>query len=83
MKDAWGPYDFYRQFNVAFPEQIKLDYSVRLGTLGQIGSVEDENRATRVGLRVLYRSYDEENDSQLEEFGDYEFSTNLYFTYRF
>ena len=83
MKDAWAPYDFYRQFNVAFPEQLKLDYSVRLGTLGQIGSVEDEDRATRVGLRVLYRSYGEENENELEEFGDYEFSANLYFTYRF
>ncbi|MBT8107121.1 MAG: hypothetical protein KJP17_02730 [Gammaproteobacteria bacterium] len=83
MKDSWGPYDFYRQFNVAFPEQVKLDYSVRLGTFGQIGSVREEDRATRVGLRVLYRSYGEENESELEEFGDYEFSTNLYFTYRF
>ena len=83
MKDAWGPYDFYRQFNVAFPEQFKLDYSVRLGTFGQIGSVEDEDRATRLGLRVLYRSYGEENESELEELGDYEFSTNLYFIYRF
>ena len=83
MKDAWGPYDFYRQFNVAFREQIKLDYSVRLGTLGQIGSVRDEDRATRVGLRLLYRSYGEENESALEEFGDYQFSTNFYFIYRF
>ena len=83
MKDAFGPYDFYRDFNVTFPEQLKLDYSVRLGTLGQVGSVEDERRATRLGLRVLYRSYGQENESQLEEFGDYEFSTNLYFTYQF
>jgi len=83
MKDAFGPYDFYRDFNITFPEQLKLDYSVRLGTLGQIGSVEDEDRATRLGLRVLYRSYGEENEEKLEEFGDYEFSTNLYFIYRF
>ena len=83
MKDSWGPYDFYRQFNVTFPEQLKLDYSVRLGTLGQVGSVEDEDRATRLGLRVLYRTYGQENTSELEERGDYEFSTNLYFIYRF
>ena len=82
MKDMWGPYDFYRDFNITFPEQIKLDYSVRLGTTGQLGSVEDERRATRIGIRGLYRSYGEEN-RQLEEFGDYEFSTNLYFTYQF
>jgi hypothetical protein len=83
MKDAFGPYDFYRDFNITFPEQFKLDYSVRLGTFGQVGSVEDERRATRLGLRVLYRSYDEENEAEFEEFGDYEFSTNLYFTYQF
>ena len=82
MKDSWGPYDFYRQFNVTFPEQVKLDYSVRLGTLGQVGSVEDEDRATRLGLRVLYRSFGQEN-SDLETLGDYEFSTNIYFTYQF
>ena len=27
MKDAWGPYDFFRQFNLTFPEQVQLDYS--------------------------------------------------------
>ncbi|NNE46176.1 MAG: hypothetical protein HKN37_05910, partial [Rhodothermales bacterium] len=48
MKDSWGPYDFYRQFNNAFPEQVKLDYSILLGGSGvQLGSVEDERRATR------------------------------------
>ncbi|MGB5331582.1 MAG: hypothetical protein WBN05_03475 [Woeseiaceae bacterium] len=82
LKDSFGPYDFYRDFNLTFPEQFKLDYSVRLGTTGQLGSVEDERRATRVGIRALYRSYGAEN-SELETLGDYEFSTNLYFTYQF
>ena len=83
MKDAFGPYDFYRDFNITFPEQIKLDYSVRLGMTGQLGSVEDERRATRLGLRAVYRSYGQENESELEEFGDYEFLTVFYFTYQF
>jgi len=84
LKDSWGPYDFYRQFNVTFPEQVKLDYSILLGGTGmQFGSIEDERRATRIGMRVLYRSYDAENEFNIEEFGDYEFSTNLYFTYQF
>ena len=82
MKDAWGPYDFYNDFNLTFPEQIKLDYSIRLGTTGQVGSVEDEDRATRLGIRALYRSFDEEND-EFETDGDYIFSTVLYFTYQF
>ena len=46
-KDAWGPYDFYRQFNVTFPEQFKIDYSILLGGSGQLGSAEDENRASQ------------------------------------
>ena len=81
-KDAWGPYDFHKDFNLTFPEQIKLDYSVRLGAVGQLGSVADEDRATRLGIRALYRSFDEEND-ELETDGDYIFSTVFYFTYQF
>ena len=86
MKDSWGPYDFYRQFNDTFPEQVKLDYSILLGGSGvQLGSVEDERRATRLGLRVLYRSYYDtgQNSRAFEVLGDYQFSTNLYFTYQF
>ncbi len=84
MKDAWGPMDFHRQFNTQFPEQIKLDYSLLLGTSGWLGSVEDERRATRLGLRTIYRSYDEEdNEFAFMENGDYEFMTVLYFTYQF
>ena len=82
MKDAFGPYDFFRQFNITFPEQVKLDYSIRLGTSGQYGSVDDEQRATRVGIRALYRTRDEENENFLIE-GDYSFLTVLYFTYQF
>ncbi|MEM7431881.1 MAG: hypothetical protein AAF351_08070 [Pseudomonadota bacterium] len=82
MKDAWGPYDFFRQFNITFPDQLKLDYSVLLGANGLLGSVDDENRATRVGMRVLYRGLDEENETFLVE-GDYSFMTVVYFTYQF
>ena len=82
MKDSWAPYDFYRQFNVTFPEQFKLDYSVRLGAIGQLGSVDDEDRATRLGIRALYRSYYKDTDA-FEIDGDYIFSTVLYFTYQF
>ena len=82
MKDAFGPYDFYRQFNITFPEQIKLDYSILLGTTGLLGSVEDERRATRLGIRTLYRSLDEESET-FEDDGDYIFQTVFYFTYQF
>jgi len=82
MKDAFGPYDFYRQFNITFPEQWKLDYSVRLGTTGLVSSVEDERRATRIGIRALYRSRNEANETFLAE-GDYSFLTVFYVTYQF
>ena len=78
-KDAWGPYDFHRQFNVTFPEQYMLDYSYLLD------SRRDEKQSTEIGIRALYRSLDE--DSPTDEFldgdNDYLFQTVFYVTYRF
>ncbi len=83
-KDAWGPYDFQRQFNVTFPEQYKLDYQIFLdGGANQSRTVS--NGSTSVGLRTLYRTNDPNAivPSGFEEEGDYIFQTVLYFTYRF
>ncbi len=33
-KDAWGPLDWYRQFNITFPWQFMLDYSVLIDNFG-------------------------------------------------
>ena len=83
MKDAYGPYDFFRQFNITFPEQVELDYSMLLGGSGmQFGSVQDEQAATRIGIRTQYRSLDENNET-FETNGDYIWQTILYFTYQF
>ncbi len=83
MHDAFGPYDFFRQFNITFPEQIELDYSMLLGGSGmQFGSVQDEERATRIGIRTQYRSLDPSNET-FEQNGDAIFQTILYFTYQF
>ena len=82
-KDAWGPYDFYRQFNVTFPEQFKIDYSMRLGTLGGLGSVADETNATQIGIRALYWTYDENEENFSLDVGDNRWQTVLYFTYQF
>ena len=66
-KDAWGPYDFFRQFNFRYPEQYKLEYSYLLGgTI--VGSNIDEDRATRIGVRTIYRTTDE--NSLPEEYLD-------------
>ena len=84
MKDAWGPYDFYRQFNVTYPEQVKLDYSILLGgNAGSFVSAQGENEATRIGIRALYRSGDAESDLDPLIDGDYVFMTVLYLTYQF
>lgn len=84
MKDAWGPYDFYRQFNITFPEQIKLDYSIALGG-SAIGSDQALYRSTKIGIRALYRTVDENapDDEYLDGLNDYNFMTVLYFTYQF
>jgi hypothetical protein len=83
-QDAWGPYDFHRQFNVVYPEQFMFDYSIRLGNSGVVGSFDDQDRATQVGLRAFYRGYDETSlDYDPNLVGDYQWSTLLYFTYQF
>ena len=86
LQDAWGPYDFYRQFNITYPEQFKIDYSILLG--GSSGSFTDartEDRATRVGIRGIYRSTDENSpdDEFLDGTNDYLFLAVLYFSYEF
>ncbi|MGB5247125.1 MAG: hypothetical protein WBN34_11300, partial [Woeseia sp.] len=85
MKDAWGPYDFYRQFNITFPEQFKLDYSILLGGSGNLNSRIAEDRASKIGVRMLYRTTDENSpdDEFLEGMNDYTFQTVFYLTYRF
>ena len=83
-QDAWGPYDFHRQFNAVYPEQFMFDYSIRLGRSGVITSAIDETSATQIGIRALYRSYDENSiDFDPELIGDNQWSTLLYFTYQF
>ena len=64
-KDAWGPYDFYRQFNSTYPYQYKLDYSILMGPYNW----SDPRGATsKWGVRALYRTLDE--NSPQEEYQD-------------
>ncbi|MCH9693546.1 MAG: hypothetical protein K0U72_03475 [Gammaproteobacteria bacterium] len=83
-KDAFGPYDFQRQFNVTFPEQYKIDYQILLDGSGDQSRSTSTN-ATSVGIRALYRTNDPDAivPSGFEEQGDYIFQTVFYFTYRF
>ena len=85
MKDNWGPYDFYRQFNITYPEQYKIDYAYLLGSPGMLGSRMDEERATRIGIRAILRTTDENSPDEefLDGLNDHIFLVVAYFTYRF
>ncbi len=78
-KDAWGPYDFYRQFNITFPEQYKLDYSILLDNR------LDELLSTKIGIKALYRTNDENSpdDEYQDGQNDYIFQTVFYFQFSF
>ncbi len=74
-KDAWGPYDWYRQFNITYPYQYMLDYSVL------IDNFLDEQVSSRIGYKTIFRTLDE-NSPTNEGAGadqDYEFQTGLYY----
>jgi len=86
MKDMWGPYDFFRQFNLTFPEQIRLDYSIWLGTgLNGLTDPVAQQSATKLGIRTTFRTSDENSPDEEYRDGlnDYAFLTVLYFTYQF
>lgn len=78
-KDAFGPYDFYRQFNLTYPTQIKLEYA-RLLDLNK-----DEDSSSKIGVKAFYRSLDELSPADEYEDGenDHMFEIQTYFKYSF
>ncbi|MFU8896758.1 MAG: hypothetical protein ACNA8J_10255 [Gammaproteobacteria bacterium] len=78
-KDSWGPYDFHRQFNVTYPEQVMVDYRYLMDHR------RDWLRSTQVGLRTIYRSLDEDSPGGEWQDGanDYLVQTQFYLSYRF
>ncbi len=50
----WGPYDYYRDFNLTFPAQLMGDLSHALGTPLWF----ETNPQTRIGVRATWRSLD-------------------------
>jgi hypothetical protein len=77
--NAFGPYDFHRQFNITFPYQYRLDYRILLDDL------LDEERSTQIGIRGLLRGVDD--NSPTEEFldgeNDYLWQIHAYFNFSF
>ncbi len=75
--DGFGQYDFQEDFNVTFPLQVKAEYAMLLD------SFKDEKKSSKVGVKLLYRTFDEDSPEGLYEDGDYQFEISTYFKYSF
>ena len=87
-KDAWGEYDFYRQFNITYPYQYKLDYSILIDNLmGEIFSGDLGNKllSSRIGIKGLYRTLNENSPGDEYDFGlnKYMFEISAYYIIEF
>jgi hypothetical protein len=84
-KDQWGPYDFYRQFNVTYPLQLKLDYSYKIDQPLQKFIKDRLGKSASIGIMGTYRTLDE--NSPLDEYqngaNDYTFEVTTYLSYGF
>jgi beta-galactosidase len=78
-QDAFGPYDFHRQFNITFPEQYKIDYAYMLD------EGKREGRSSQIGMRILYRTLDENSpgDESLDGENDFLTQAVLYYILNF
>ena len=78
-QDAFGPYDFYQQFNLTYPEQIKLEYA-RL-----LDMKKDEKTSSKLGVKLFYRTLDEFSPPDEYENGenDHMYEIQTYFKYSF
>ncbi len=77
--DDFGPEDFYEQFNLVYPLQLKFEYARLLDALG------DEKRSSKWGVKAYYRELDELSppDEYLEGENDYMMEVQTYFQLRF
>ena len=55
--NAWGPYDYHRDFNLTYPIQVAGDLSYSLGSPRWFGDAQ-----TRIGVRGTWRSLDENSN---------------------
>jgi beta-galactosidase len=81
-KDAWAPYDFYRQFNQTYPWQFMLDYSVLMGPYSW---ADTPGSTSKWGVRGLYRTLDDQSpeDEYQDGRNDGMFEVVLYATFTF
>lgn len=62
----WGPYDFFRDFNLTYPVQLMGELSHTLGSPQWF----ETNPQTRIGVRGLWRSLDQNSLRYFGNFGD-------------
>jgi len=79
IEDGFGPYDFQRQFNLAYPRQLWLGYT-RL-----LDNRRDELLSSKWGVNLLYRELDERSpDDEFEEGeNEYMFELQTFYKYSF
>ncbi len=77
--DDFGPYEFYEQFNLVYPLQLKLEYA-RL-----LDKFLDEQRSSRWGVKLFYRELDELSDAEEFQDGDNDYMMEIqtYFELKF
>lgn len=78
-KDGWGKYDYERQFNLTYPEQLELSYTKLLNKgLG-------ESKSSKVGVKALYRTLDENSPAEFYDNGknDDMFEIQTFLEYKF
>jgi hypothetical protein len=77
--DDFGGYDFYEQFNLVYPLQLKLEYT-RL-----LDQKMDEETSSRWGVKAFYRELDELSPAEEYQDGanDYMMEIQTYFEVRF
>ncbi|MDX8381197.1 MAG: hypothetical protein R8M14_03715 [Ghiorsea sp.] len=77
-KDAWGPYDFQRQFDITYPIQAMYDYSRLMDSLG------DELKSSKWGIKLLYRTLDANAPDEFQNGANTSmFEVSTYFTANF
>lgn len=73
-KDAFGEYDFQREFGIRYPKQIELGYERLLDTSAS---------PSKYGVKAFYRTLDENSTEYLNGANDSMVEVKAYFTYSF
>ncbi len=77
VKDGWGIYDFQREFNVKYPEQVAIKYTWLLD------KYRSEKKSTQFGVKAFYRTLDEYSAEYAGGLNDYMYEFQTYFSYKF